>query len=125
MRFAADALVVVHFAFVLFVVLGGLLSLRWPRVAWLHLPCAGWGALVEFAGLRCPLTTWEHALRGVDTEAGFVARLLMPVLYPDLAWPGALTPAVRFALGSGVVLVNVAVYGWAFTRWRRRVPPKP
>lgn len=124
MHIVADALVVVHFAFVLFVVFGGFLSLCRPWIAWLHLPCAGWGALVEFADLACPLTTLEHALRGMDAEAGFVARLLMPVLYPDLALPGVLTPTVRFALGAGVVVVNVAVYGWAFKR-RRRTSPTP
>ena len=123
MNTAADALVVVHFAFVLFVVFGGLTTLRWPRMAWLHLPCAAWGALVEFAALPCPLTAWEHALRGVDGEAGFVARLITPILYPDLALPGVLTPTVRFALGTAVIAVNAAIYGWAFTRRRASRTP--
>ena len=121
----ADAVVAVHFAFVVFVVGGGLLVLRWPRVAWLHLPAAVWGALVEFANLPCPLTEWEYALRGTPQDAGFVARLLLPVLYPDLIRPGLLTPALQVALGSAVVIVNGAIYGYAIRRRRRRLATRP
>lgn len=125
MSAAADALLAAHFAFVVFVLGGGMLALRWPRIAWLHLPCAAWGALVEFADLPCPLTAWEHALRGVDSDLGFVARLLAPILYPDLAWPGVLSPPVRVALGSIVLALNAAVYAWVFKTRRRRASPRP
>lgn len=120
---AADVVVATHFAFVVFVVGGGLLVLRWPRVAWLHLPAAAWGALVEFANLPCPLTELEYALSGATEDGGFVARLLLPVLYPDLIRPGVLTRPVQIALGCTVVALNAAVYGWAFTRRRRGKPP--
>jgi hypothetical protein len=85
-RLLADLVVVVHLGFVAFVVAGGLLVLRWPRLAWAHLPCAVWGALIEFAGWVCPLTPLENDLRRLGGEAGyeggFVERYLTSVLYP-------------------------------------------
>ena len=117
---AADAVVLMHFAFVVYVVAGGLATLRWPWHAWLHLPAVAWGALVEFADLPCPLTALEGALRDTTGDGDFLARLLLPILYPDLTYPGVLTPPVRIALGGGVLAVNAAVYGYAFTRRRRR-----
>ena len=66
----ADLIVALHFAFVLFVVLGGLLALAWPRVAWLHIPAVLWGALIEFSGWICPLTPLENYLRRATGPAG-------------------------------------------------------
>jgi uncharacterized protein DUF2784 len=107
-----------HLGFVLFVVLGGLLVLRWPWVAWLHLPAAVWAALIEFAGWVCPLTPLENRLRRATGTAeyagGFVEHYLLPVLYP----PG-LTRGAQYVLGACVVVVNAAVYWWAFRRLRR------
>jgi len=62
-RSLADLVVLVHFAFLLFVVLGGPLVLRWPGVAWVHVPAALWGILIEFSGWICPLTPLENRLR--------------------------------------------------------------
>src|ERR687889_2933712 len=85
-RALADAVLVLHLAFVLFVVLGGLLVLRWPRLAWLHLPAAIWGVLIEFAGFVCPLTPLEVGLRRLGGEAGyeggFIEHYLTGALYP-------------------------------------------
>jgi hypothetical protein len=108
-RLLADATVVLHFAFVLFVVLGGLLVLRWPRVAWVHLPAAAWGAWVEFAGWICPLTPMENWLRTRGGEAvytvSFVDQHVLPILYPP-----ALSHEIQWVLGGVVVAVNVCVY---------------
>jgi hypothetical protein len=113
----ADLLVVAHIAFVIFVAAGGLLVLRWPRVAWVHLPAAAWGALVEIAGWICPLTPLENALRargGLDVYTGdFVGRYLLPVLYPE-----GLTRAIQLAIGGAVILLNAAIYAIVL---RRRV----
>ena len=109
-RLAADTVVVVHALFVVFVVLGGLAVLRWPRLAWAHLPAAGWGALIEFAGWICPLTPLEKWLRvqgGLAAyEGGFIAHYLLPILYP----PG-LTRGTQVILGLIVLAINLAVYG--------------
>ena len=101
------------------VLAGGALVVRWPRMAWLHLPAVFWGALVQLADLPCPLTDLEFALRGEPDGAGFVARLLMPVLYPDLISPGVLTPGVRIGIGCVVIVVNVAFYGYAVRKRSR------
>lgn len=78
----ADAVQVLHLLFVLFVAAGGLLVFRWPRLAWVHLPSAVWGAAIEFGGWTCPLTSAENALRELAGESvyrgNFMARYLMP-----------------------------------------------
>ena len=105
----ADLTVLVHFAFVLWVVLGGLLVLRRPWLAWLHVPAAIWGAAIEFGGWICPLTPLELRLRDLAGEAGytggFVEHYILPVLYPT-----GLTREVQIALGLVVLVVNVTVY---------------
>jgi len=114
----ADALVVLHLTFVVFVVLGGLLVLRWRRFAWVHLPAAVWGALIEFAGWICPLTPLENWFRvrggGTPYTSGFVEEYLLPVLYP-----AALTRELQWVLGSLVIAVNVTVYLIVLRRVRR------
>jgi hypothetical protein len=114
----ADLVVGVHTLFVAFVVVGGLLALRWPWVAVLHLPAAAWGALIEFQGWICPLTPLENSLRASAGQAGyrggFIEHYLLPVLYPT-----GLTRGVQLALGSGVIVVNLVVYGFLMARWRR------
>jgi Protein of Unknown function (DUF2784) len=115
----ADAVVVLHFGFVVFVVAGGLLGLRWPRALWLHLPAAVWGALIEFAGWICPLTPLENSLRRRGGEAGypggFIENYLTPVLYP-----AGLTARSQVVLGLLVVIVNAVVYAVVIRRRRRR-----
>ena len=107
-----------HFLFVLFVVLGGLLALRWPRAAWLHLPAAAWGVAIEFFGWICPLTPLENELRARAGQAGyegdFIARYLMPVLYPE-----GLTREAQFVLGGFTLVLNLAIYAVVLRRLRR------
>ena len=114
-RLLADALVLLHLAFVVFVVAGGLLVLRWPRVAWAHLPAAAWGVWIEWSGGICPLTPLENRLRTAGGEAGyagsFVEHYVMPVLYPV-----GLTSTVQIALGAAVLVLNLAIYGWCMRR---------
>ncbi|SDQ01894.1 DUF2784 domain-containing protein [Ectopseudomonas guguanensis] len=116
-RTAADALVLVHLGFILFVLLGSLLLLRWPRLIWLHLPAVAWGILVECLHLGCPLTPWENQLRRLAGQAGydggFIEHYLIPLIYP-----AGLTPQLQLWLGALVVLVNLAVYAWLVRRWR-------
>ncbi len=118
-RLLADVLVVLHLLFILFVVLGGLLVLRWPRLAWVHLPVATYGVLIEMVGWMCPLTPLENRLRLEAGQAGyaggFVEHYIIPVVYP----PG-LTPALQMVLGLLVLAVNAGVYALAIRRRRRR-----
>jgi len=117
-QFLADAVVVAHLLFIAFVVAGGLLVLRWPRIAWLHLPAAAWGAVVELMGWVCPLTPLENRLRsrgGVPYEGDFVARYLLPVLYPE-----NLTPARQRILAAVVILANLVIYAVVIRKSRLR-----
>jgi hypothetical protein len=107
----ADLVLIVHLAFVVFVLCGGLLVLKWRWIAWLHLPAAAWGAVVEFTGWICPLTPLENWLRVQGGEAGyeddFKTRYLLPILYPV-----DLTQNIQVFLGTVVIVLNVAVYWW-------------
>jgi hypothetical protein len=117
-RALADLVVVAHLAFIAFVVAGGLL-VRWRRwVAFLHLPCAVYGAAIELWGWICPLTPLENHLRRLGGErgyaGGFIEHYLIPIIYP-----GALTHRAQLILGVLVALLNVAIYAWALRRRRR------
>lgn len=115
----ADAVVALHFGFILFVVLGGLLALRWPRAGWVHLPIAAWGVLIEFIGFVCPLTPLENSLRlrgGQQGYAGgFIEHYLIPIVYPQ-----GLTREIQIALGGFVLVLNAIVYAWVWRGARRR-----
>ncbi|MCO6057750.1 DUF2784 domain-containing protein [Pseudomonas sp. MOB-449] len=108
-RIAADAVLLLHLAFILFVVLGGLLVLNWPRLALLHLPAATWGATVEFFHLVCPLTPLENRLRRAAGEqgysGGFIEHYLVPLIYP-----AGLTPGIQLWLGVFVLVINLVPY---------------
>jgi len=119
---AADAVLVVHFAFVLFVVLGGALMLRWPHLVWLHLPAVVWAILVEATGWICPLTPLENALResagGTAYTGDFVQHYLLALLYP-----ADLTRSTQWILGLSVIAVNVFFYSLLLARMRHREAP--
>lgn len=114
----AEVVVLLHFAFVLFVACGGLLALWWPRVIWLHAPAVAWGVLIEFAGWVCPLTPLENRLRRAQGEAGyegdFIAHYILPVLYPD-----GLTRQHQLLLGGLALSFNLAIYVLILARHRR------
>ena len=116
----ADLVLIVHLTFVVFVLCGGLLGLRWQWVAWLHVPAAIWGAVVEFTGWICPLTPLENWLREQGNEApyrsDFIAQHLLPLLYPE-----GLTHTVQLLFGTGVVVLNAAVYWGLWQMHIRRV----
>jgi hypothetical protein len=117
-RLLADMVVLIHMAFVLFAVLGGLLVLRRRGWAWLHVPVVLWAGFIELSGGFCPLTPLENHLRflaGEEVYRGdFIARYLMPLLYPD-----RLDRDLQLFLGLGVILLNAVIYGWAWQRARR------
>jgi len=113
----ADLVLVLHFAFLLFVVGGGLLLFRWRRLVWLHLPVAAWGVLVELAGWICPLTPLENRFRelsgGSAYQESFIEHYVTAILYPE-----GLTRTIQVGLGLAALFFNVVVY------WRRFGRPR-
>jgi Protein of Unknown function (DUF2784) len=122
-RRAADLVLVLHLAFVVFVALGGLLVLRWRWLAWLHVPAALWGTAIACTGFVCPLTPLENRLRQLGGEAGyhggFIEHYASALLYP-----AGLTRGAQLALGTLAVALNVAVY-WRVLAARRRDRARP
>lgn len=116
-RLGADALLFLHLAFIIFVLLGGLLVACKRGFLLLHLPAVGWGIWVELSSRGCPLTGWENRLRRLAGDAGysesFVEHYLVPVIYPS--W---LSLQVQYILAAVVVLANLLIYGWVWWRWR-------
>lgn len=123
-RLLADALVAAHLAFIVFVVAGGLLVLRRPRWAWLHLPAVGWGVYAEATATLCPLTPlenlWRQRAGEVGYPGGFVEHYLVPMIYPV-----GLTPGLQLGLAALVVAVNATIYGVLWHRRRRTATPTP
>lgn len=111
-QLAADAVLVVHFGFIVFALFGGLLVWRAPSLAWLHLPAVAWAIFIEATGRVCPLTYVENAWRRLAGQAGyagdFVSHYLLRVVYPD-----GLTRGMQIALALVVVALNAIVYA----RW--------
>lgn len=118
-RLLADVALILHFAFIAFVVLGGLLTLAFPRAALLHLPAAVWGVYIELRGAVCPLTPLENRLRELGGESGysggFIEHYLFPVIYPS-----GLTRETQWWLAGAVIAINVVVYACVLLRARRR-----
>jgi hypothetical protein len=119
-RILADFVVVFHGAYVVFVVLGALLALKWPKVLWVHAPAAIWGVLIEYAGWVCPLTPLENRLRALAGEAGysgdFIEHYILRALYPH-----GLTPTVRYTLATFALVVNVIAYIIVIKKRRRPI----
>lgn len=118
----AAAVVVIHFAVVVFVMAGALLVVRWPRVAWVHLPVIAWVIFAEWFEKICPLTFLENWLRqkagGSFYNTGFVDHYITPVLYPD-----GLTHQMQVVLGAIILVINLTLYAIAFVRVRQRSKP--
>ena len=115
-RALADLVLLLHLCFVLFVILDGVLALRWPRLAAVHVPVALYGALIEFAGFICPLTPLENSFRRRGGEAGyrggFIDHYVTATIYPE-----GLSRRAQLVLGVAVLAINGIVYAiW----WRRR-----
>ena len=118
-RIAADGLLLFHLLFILFVLFGGLLALKWRALIWAHLPAVAWGVTVEVLHLTCPLTQWENLMRQAAGQTGygggFIEHYVWPVIYP-----AGLTPAIQLALGSAVLAINVLVYLRLIRLWKLR-----
>ena len=118
-RALADLVLLIHFAFVIFVIVGGFFATRWGWLPWVHLPAVAWAVGLEFLGWICPLTPLENSLRQASGEAGyaggFLEHYLVQVVYPE-----ALTPEIQIYLGLGVFLINLSAYSFVYWRWSRK-----
>jgi hypothetical protein len=116
-RLAGEAVLLLHLAFIGFVLLGGAIAVRWRWLILVHLPAAAWGFFVEITGRICPLTYAENYLRIKAGQSGysesFIEHYLLAIIYP-----AGLTQEIQFVLASLVVVVNVAIYAWLFFSWR-------
>ena len=120
-RFAADAVLVLHLAFILFVVGGALLVLRYSTLVWVHIPAAIWGAWAELGNRICPLTVLENELRQRAGLSGysesFVEHYLLPIIYPS-----GLTRTAQLWLAAILVTINVGLYTvWLLRRRKKRI----
>ena len=120
-RIAADLTLVVHLMFILFVVVGALLVIRFPRMVWLHVPAALWGTWVELAGRICPLTVLENQFRRMAGQAGyaesFIEHYIIPVIYPS-----GLTRGIQLTLGVVVAGLHIRLYTyWLLRRRKTRI----
>ena len=117
-RILADLVLLIHLSFILFVMVGGFLALRWRGLAWVHLPAMVWGVAIEFGGWICPLTPLENWLLRAGGRAGysggFIERYVLPVIYPT-----GLTPKIQMYLGAGVLLINLVAYVLYYRRWSK------
>ena len=115
-RLAADAVLLIHVAFIVFALLGAAIAVRWRWIIVVHLPAAAWGFFVELTGRICPLTYLENYLRtkaGLSGYTGsFVEHYMLAVIYPV-----GLTREIQFMLATVVVVVNIAIYSWIFYYW--------
>jgi len=114
-RSLADLVLVIHFLFLGFVLLGGLLVFWRPFIAWFHLPCVFWGVVIELKGFICPLTPLENVLRKLGGQApyttSFIERYVLPIVYP-----AHLTRDLQILFAVGVLVINAAIYGWLLMR---------
>ena len=118
-RIGADVVLIVHFLFVLFVIFGGLLVIRWPRFAWVHVPVAIYGVVIEFLGFICPLTPLENSLRERGGEAGYSGGFIEHYITATI-YPSGLTRRIQIVLGVGVLVLTVGIYAIVTRRARRQ-----
>jgi hypothetical protein len=115
--FLAAVVVVLHLVFIIFVVAGGFLVRRRPRLAWLHVPCAAWGVFIECSGRVCPLTPIENLLRQRAGQAGYAESFIEHYLL-GLVYPEGLTPGLQLGAAGLVLAANAVAYGRLL--WRPR-----
>jgi hypothetical protein len=116
-RLAADIVLLLHLAFILFAILGAAMAVWWRWAPLVHVPVAAWAFFVELTGRSCPLTYFENSLRVKAGQSGytesFVEHYLLEIIYP-----AGLTREIQFVLAGVVIAINTAIYGWLLVRKR-------
>jgi hypothetical protein len=117
--YAADAVMLLHFLFIAFALLGSLLLFRWPKLIWLHIPALAWGIYIELSGDICPLTDVENKYRALAGEGtygeGFITHYLQPIIYPE-----GFTRGWAYVALAVLLVVNAVGYGLYLARQKRR-----
>ena len=117
-KFLADLIVLIHFSFILFVVFGGFMALKWKKLIYIHIPAALWGTAISIIGWVCPLTPLEIELRvragSGSYTGGFIDHYLIPIIYP----PG-LTRGIQYYLAAGVIIINATAYYLFWRKYRK------
>ncbi len=125
-KILADFVVGLHFLFIVFVLAGGLLALRWPKIAWVHVPSFVWGASTALFGWICPLTYLENDFRARGMEAGydggFIEAYILPLIYPELLFPAGFPREGFIAIGVFVLGLNALIYWRVIHEARKRKP---
>ena len=107
---AANLVMLLHYAFLVFAAFGGFLLRWWPGVMWWHLPVVTWGVAIAAIGWTCPLTPLENRLRvagGAEPyEGGFIEHYMTAWAYPD-----GLPSSVMNLLGVTLLAINALAYG--------------
>ena len=116
-RLAADGVLLLHLAFILFALLGAAMAVRWRWIPLVHLPAAAWGVFVELTGRSCPLTYLENYFRIKAGQSGYTESFIEHYLL-DIIYPSGLTSEIQLAFAGVVVVVNIAIYGWILSRRR-------
>lgn len=116
----ADAVLVVHGLFIVWVALGAIAVWRWPKLALLHLPALAWGVWIEVSGGICPLTPLENSLRRAAGQTGysggFIDHYVGGAIYPD-----GLTRQTQWVIAGVMLTINAVLYGLMMVRVRRSV----
>ena len=116
-RFAAEFVLLLHLAFILFAVLGAAMAVWWNWIPLVQVPVAAWAMFVELTGRNCPLTYLENYLRIKAGQSGyaesFIEHYLLAIIYP-----AGLTGEIQLVLAGVVIVINTAIYGWLLARKR-------
>ena len=115
---AADIILIIHFAFILFVIFGALLFFVTTKIIFIHLPALIWGLYIELTHSICPLTYLENWLlqkANLTTYSeGFIQYYLVPIVYPT-----NLTKDIQIYLGIGLIVINIVIYAFIFGKMKK------
>lgn len=117
----ADGVLLLHLCFILFVLFGGLLVAKWPRLLWLHLPAVAWGVWIEWGHGLCPLTPLENYLRQQAGETGYQSGFIEHYI-GGLVYPSGVVAGIQFYLGLLLIVLNLVIYGAILWRQYLRKP---
>ena len=115
---AADLTLIVHFAFIIFVVFGALLFFVSTKIIYVHVPALIWGIYIELTHSVCPLTYLENwflqkANLTTYTE-GFIQNYLVPIVYPT-----NLTDNLQTCLAIVLIVANMIMYGLIISKSKK------